>query len=166
MTNHLIEKLEFKVRSLRTLNMDPRHAAVEEFVLKYGTVRVGRTLPKGYRFGPLKQCFMNAYRLADRNTSLRYVEGFASRSDLPIEFRHAWCEDEHGNVIDPTWRKTTEQDLYMGVRISRKMRHTVTNGHGHYGVLWVPPWDAPNFDLLPTLAEVLTITRETGVQPA
>lgn len=49
----------------------------------------------------IKQCYVNATRLAMDNDSLTYVEGIVCAT-IPIE--HAWCTDSTGNVIDPTIR--------------------------------------------------------------
>ncbi|GHF69874.1 hypothetical protein GCM10018790_54720 [Kitasatospora xanthocidica] len=46
--------------------------------------------------------FPNAWRIARRSTALAYVEGYVIEADGTVT-RHAWCADEHGRALDPTW---------------------------------------------------------------
>ncbi|MFE6051381.1 hypothetical protein ACFQ6N_11520 [Kitasatospora sp. NPDC056446] len=48
-------------------------------------------------------CFPNAWRIALRSDRLAYVEGFVIEADGTVA-RHAWCADEHGRALDPTWQ--------------------------------------------------------------
>lgn len=68
------------------------------------------------RTGPPKQCFQNAFELAQADRSLRYVEGVAC-GIIPVD--HAWCVTAEGIVIDPTWSIDLGSDYY-GVEIPLK----------------------------------------------
>lgn len=65
------------------------------------------------RWGPkgrLKECFRNAWLLAEANPGeLTYVEGYAT--SLAV-CHHAWVIDPDGKVQDPTWR--TPDDTECG----------------------------------------------------
>lgn len=82
-----------------------------------------------------KQCFMNAYKLADRK-GLVYVEGLATHI-IPTE--HAWCLDPaSGRIIDPTWSDTGLD--YFGVPIPMEVLHRIMLRTEVFGVLscwWV-----------------------------
>lgn len=72
--------------------------------------------PKGVRKRADKQCFGNCQLLAvDRGWS--YVEGYAVAED-GFAVHHAWCGDEVGRAIDPTWEKPGV--AYFGVAFSPK----------------------------------------------
>lgn len=58
-----------------------------QYVLKHGQQWGQRVFPKGLRKRKSGLCYMNAYHLAERDSSLRYVEGYA-QSVIPME--HAW----------------------------------------------------------------------------
>lgn len=57
-------------------------------------------LPKSVRPGTAKQCFKDAALLAMRRPDLIYCEGYGL-SIFPV--LHAWCVDQSGKVVDPTW---------------------------------------------------------------
>ncbi len=103
---------------------------IEDFVLRWGTSRSGQ-LFAGEQW-QIKKCYSNAMELAIRD-GLNYVEGFAGRLDVPFLFSHAWCEDEDGKVIDPTW-DDPEKAVYMGVSFPRAMALGVMMNTGVYGL--------------------------------
>jgi hypothetical protein len=47
-------------------------------------------------------CFAIATALSGR-ADLPYVEGFAGTARLPVGVEHAWCLDDTGTVLEPTW---------------------------------------------------------------
>lgn len=79
------------------------YANIEDFVLQHGTV-FDRWSPRQDRYmaGTPRYCFDNAYRATYRSRGkLTYVEGYALGSVMPVH--HAWCVDEDGGIVDPTW---------------------------------------------------------------
>lgn len=85
-----------------------------------------------------KECFKNAFELS-MQTGYTYVEGVACNL-LPVH--HAWCVDENGNVVDPTW-DNPERCHYFGIPfdwefVLDKIEHTMT-----YGVMgkFENPWE-------------------------
>ena len=53
-----------------------------------------------------QQCYRNAYDAIVQYRGYTYCEGLAQhRGDFAfgLVVRHAWLEDEHGRIIDPTW---------------------------------------------------------------
>ena len=108
------------------------HRSVEALLLEHGHDYVEHapfTCPA--RFKVLRQqCFDNAFRLARRVPSLRYVEGIAL-SIIPMA--HAWCVDEHDRIIDLTWSRwlplpmSTHQ--YFGVPIRLDVCESIRKRH-------------------------------------
>ena len=84
----------------------------------------------------MKACFDNSYKLAKR-LGLRYVEGFAC-GVIPVH--HAWCINDSGVVIDPTWEDGTD---YNGVVIPLAIV-AKTRRRGSCSVLddWQAGWPA------------------------
>lgn len=93
---------------MRDHSKNPSITTLHGFILRHG--RDFQITKKSFpKLGKMKQCFMNAYKLADRDHTLTYVEGFAN-GIIPVH--HAWCVDRHDNVVDPTWRDGQD---YFGV---------------------------------------------------
>lgn len=100
------------------------YRSVAELLIAHGTHYTETTpaapfLSKGFVVAP-QHCFDNAYRLARRRKTLRYVEGYAM-SVIPMY--HAWCITADNVVVDPTWELTASIvrpscDDYFGVPIS------------------------------------------------
>ncbi len=87
------------------------YSCFEEFVLVNGKEYKNHN-PVKVKYGRMKECFKNAFYLADRDEKYIYVEGFATTKHLGLPLLHAWCVDKQGNVYDPTWR---DGDEYYGV---------------------------------------------------
>lgn len=94
-----------------------------------------------------KRCYDNALNLATDH-DLRYVEGFGL-SGLDMErrrnngerwylthsiWRHAWCIDAKGKVVDPTW-EYHENTQYMGAIIDIDFAWRKVESTGYYGVI-------------------------------
>lgn len=154
-TGYLRQMLDFKIQALKTFGKDPRHAAVESFIIEHAVLKRGKPKPKRIKFGKQGECFKNAAELALNNRDLIYVEGYAGRPNLPLEFRHAWLEDPFGDVIDVTWRDVSEKEEYMGVQIPADFLLKNVIKTKYYSVLWTGPLDIPNFDTIHRLGEML-----------
>jgi len=72
------------------------------------------SLPVHVARGEPRQCFYNAFVAMMDNDGLTYCEGFAC-GDSEFAHLHAWCIDEDGVVVDPTWESGVE---YVGVPFS------------------------------------------------
>jgi len=106
-----------------------------EFLLKNGRAFDWKPRPKGVRKQRDGLCYMNAYRLANRNQDkYTYVEGIGIHY-IPTE--HAWCITEDGTVVDPTWHedgKVTPE--YFGVPLRMEWINKTLLRTSQYGVLW------------------------------
>lgn len=80
--------------------------------------------------GPLGDCFANASRLALLN-DLAYCEGYAVRGNLSLPLHHAWCVNDRGTVIDPTW---DDGGHYFGTVFSDVGLAEILDLTGLYGV--------------------------------
>lgn len=109
------------------------HRSHESLVLTEGELFRWQPRPKDVTKMADKQCYFNALHLAmDRDW--RYVEGFASKMMVTM---HAWCVDDAGRVIDPTWSEDDEYkpNFYVGVSMDplKVWGHVVNQEY--YGVL-------------------------------
>lgn len=92
------------------------YLGMEELLLQHGELFTPaafnkRQYPNARR--TRRECFCNAILLAGRYDNLRYAEGLAAGGAvLPVH--HAWCIDEYGAVVDPTWRDAAQAE-YFGV---------------------------------------------------
>lgn len=79
--------------------------SAERLVLDRGQVWTWAPLPELLNYGPVKECFANAYgALFERGgADLLYVEGFAYTEGL-IVTEHAWLGTADGLAYDVTWR--------------------------------------------------------------
>ena len=154
----LKEILQFKIDAVTSFIKDPRAAAIEKFVMRFGILRHGRPLPKGYRKGTIKMCYRNTTNLVLNKRDLTYYEGYALRKGLPIEMRHAWAVDKAGAVVDVTWRDTSDAEEYLGVPIPVDMMLEHQCLTGYYSVLWAGMLETPNWDILPKLEAALVET--------
>lgn len=66
--------------------------------------------PKGIRKQANKMCYRNSLMLAMSRPGWKYVEGYALGI---IPTQHAWCVDEEGRVVEPTWKQSGS--AYFGI---------------------------------------------------
>jgi len=58
--------------------------------------------------GKVGRCYYNAFMMAsDFRNELNYAEGYILRSGGHFPILHAWCVDNNGNAVDPTWGRDT-----------------------------------------------------------
>ena len=140
-----MSQIETYLRQLHDLRVRDKHGGldgwryptIEAFLLQYG--RLWKPMPLGrHRFVrmPIQQCFANALKLALRRPDLTYVEGWAGRL-IPIH--HAWCVDEVGAVVDPTWRPLPplpDPEEYFGVPFLARWVQRVVRQSRLSGVLY------------------------------
>ena len=108
---------------------DTKYSSIEDFVLKNGKSYKFKKLPKKYRRGRGKECFMNATQLSQSHSELTYTEGYAFNM---IPTMHAWVVDKEGNAYDPTWEKGFE---YFGVEFSGQYLSKTLLKKGTYGLI-------------------------------
>lgn len=95
------------------------HQSIEALVLAHGRAWTPQRRPAAYRKRAFRQCFRNAFELAQDHPELTYVEGYADAGIIPVE--HAWCVDRVGRVVDPTWRAAkTAESAYFGVALATR----------------------------------------------
>lgn len=124
---------------------DLKYHGFEDLVLKEGIEGKWSALPKGVKPMKKKRCFENAFRTVTRY-GLTYVEGYAVGI---IPTHHAWCIDEAGNVVDPTWHEEEYSEVeYLGVAFDEDYVMDTVVETGTYGVFYSDDGFGPNMDLL------------------
>lgn len=85
----------------------------------------------GHVRGAKRECFRNAYRAVDADSSLTYVQGFVL-GFAGLIYPHAWCVDRRNRLIETTWdcSAATGNEHYYGVRFSR---HQLAGLLVHFG---------------------------------
>lgn len=106
---------------------------VGDFYLDLGQARETAPLPDNVRRGEMRQCYMNAGLLSTEHSEFAYCEGFAMRSGL-FPMHHAWCLNDQGRVIDPTWPHD-EKNEYLGVALNPNFVVMSSLKTGLWGVL-------------------------------
>lgn len=98
-------------------------------------------------------CFATAWRLSERVANLAYCEGFALPPGSPLPVLHAWCADEAGRALDPTW-VDGERCAYFGIALDEvfvRRRMVETGVFGVLGNLWRRPrWSHQVSELVAT----------------
>lgn len=128
------------------------HRLIVPFLTQYGRHFTPQPLPSIYRPGAFRQCFKNAYRMALRHP-VTYVEGCACQVELRPTL-HAWCVDDHGNVLDRTWKHAR---AYFGVPIKTDYLKGIIGEREQHGDLY--------FGLLDDWQVNFPLIQEHGDQP-
>lgn len=81
------------------------YAGISDFLIQHGQWFNPQPLPATIKRRTIKFCFHNSTQVARRHRQLRYAEGYAVPSNVPVPIHHAWNIDLDGNVIDTTWDK-------------------------------------------------------------
>jgi len=118
----------FKQKGMRTQ---------EGCVLEFGRPMVLKPNSRHKR-GPMRQCFMNAVKMATSGRLVTYCEGYAM-GVMPV--LHAWCVDQEGRVIDPTW--SMPDAVYYGVPFKTEyVLRRVTEAQCYVSMFddWVNDW--------------------------
>jgi hypothetical protein len=99
--------------------------------------------------GTPKNCFQDAMNLAvERRWS--YCEGWAIGA-AGIDVHHAWCVDDDGMVVDPTWQAIADlhdEDFpypgsaYVGLVLNVEVAWEWVAAKGSYGVLYEKRFEA------------------------
>lgn len=108
-----------------------KKAPFYSLILDVGRAWLPQERPINIRPMQMKQCFRNAGTLALEHKNLTYVEGIAV-SIIPIH--HAWCIDEQGRVVDPTWQDS-DQCLYLGIAFETEFMRECVIDSGHWGLM-------------------------------
>lgn len=112
-----------------------QYGSCESFVAANGRSFIATPLHKDFKFGTQKECFKNAFNLANEHEDiLVYCEGYA-HSIIPT--LHAWCVDKDGIVYDNTWRDGGEE--YFGIPFDLNFVRKFIIKRKKYGV--IDSWD-------------------------
>ena len=137
MTSYRVHHGEHETSGKKLSN---KYLCLEDFVLKNGKRFTLAPLPSGVKSGELRHCFENAFHLAC-SSNLTYVEGYANEV-VPV--LHAWCIDNKGKVVDPTWVNSfnNPDTAYFGVPMKLRFVMKSVFRSKHYSVLddWKNNW--------------------------
>jgi len=119
------------------LDLTYEYDQITRLVRDFGRRWEWAELPADVGAGELRRCFPQARALAiAQPTRFTYVEGYAcNRTPCPIH--HAWCVDERGFVVDPTW-VVTENASYFGIAFEAEILRCTTVDFEGWGLLRTP----------------------------
>jgi hypothetical protein len=109
---------------------EDEYAGPMHFLLAEGRAFEPARLKPGIRRGQPRECFQNALNLAHRHPDLFYCEGFGLKS---VIIDHAWCVDQHGRVVDPTWGDEPAR-AYWGVPLNTEFVSFAVREQGCHGI--------------------------------
>lgn len=110
-----------------------KYSCIEAFVLERGRLFTPKPLSSNITPGEIKCCYKNAFELMVARKDLIYVEGYAQSI---IAVLHAWCVNDKGEVIDPTWTGDTPMGTaYYGVPFDREYAIRQMLKKSKYGLL-------------------------------
>lgn len=171
----LVSELLFRQFSIDRVRPGWKYQTYSDLMFDLGTIRQAPLfVPDEPGLEPLQymelgDCFRNAYDGAI-DLGLQYVEGYACTSLLGVP--HAWLEDEHGTVIDPTWAHLDLADgvipTYCGIKFSRHFLLEEVLRSGWFSVLdrdWANNNAALRHGFI-TDDQGIVIARNTNEEPA
>lgn len=113
------------------------YKSIEALVLAHGRfVDLSLTSPIACQNGRAHECFANAFRLAQDLDGATYVEGFALVDGLSLAFAHAWCIDQTGALLEPTWQP--HGIAYLGIPFALPFTRKTIRQRNRYGILDAP----------------------------
>ena len=111
---------------------DLKHASHYHLVMDLaGDPILGSQLPPDVPRDEAGMCYRNAAQLAETE-GWTYVEGVAASERLGIAMFHAWCLDDDGRVVDPTWEEP-EQCVYWGIPFAEDFVYELLRHYDLYG---------------------------------
>lgn len=122
--------------------------SIARFVLTHGQEFTKHHPNPRVKLGTPKECFANAGKLALIDERFVYVEGYAIGSIVPVH--HAWCVDNGGRIVEPTWKKPGE--AYFGVAFRKRYLGGEVYRSKHWGLIDTP-WN--NWRILQKTAEAV-----------
>jgi hypothetical protein len=117
-----------------------RYTSYADFILRHGRAYEWHPFPGRLARGVPRACYRNAARLALRSARYIYVEGCAVAPKLGISIDHAWCIDQGGHVVDPTWDDGRD---YFGVAFRTDYLRRVVRANRQYGLIYNVKMDLP-----------------------
>lgn len=112
-----------------------RYLSIEALVLAHGRF-ADATRIRSDRRGRVRKCFKNALDAAASAGDLTYVEGYALPQSLPLPILHAWCIDDGGALVEPTWGEPGA--AYLGIPLALPFVFDTVSRRNRYGVLDAP----------------------------
>lgn len=106
-------------------------ALTGDFYLQLGRAYKAGPVPAGIEPGTPRRCYDNSGNLA-LEQGWAYCEGFAMQPGL-FPMHHAWCVNDAGEVIDPTWAHAQDNE-YLGVALDESFLVAHCERIGHWGV--------------------------------
>ena len=105
-----------RVRNIQTGRLDkvPTPTFID-LLLKHGRLYSPQPLLRGLRRGAPKNCFYNAWRIAQRECRFSYAEGYVVSADLHILIHHGFLVDETG-AFECTLKKPA--NVYFGMEFN------------------------------------------------
>ena len=116
------------------------YSSYADFILRHGRPYEWHPFPQRLARGVPRACYRNAARLALRSARYIYVEGCAVAPSLGISIDHAWCIDQTGHVVDPTWQDGRD---YYGVAFRTDYLRRVVRANRQYGLIHNVKMDFP-----------------------
>lgn len=104
---------------------------VGDFYQQLGSAHSAGPVPPNVARGTPRRCYDNAGTMA-LEEGWAYCEGFAMQPGL-FPMHHAWCLNDAGEVIDPTWPHSRGNE-YFGVALDEAFIVAQCERMGHWGI--------------------------------